>query len=82
MTREEIFNLITRHTSDVLPSLADHNFASTDSLKDLGANSIDRSEIVMMVLDSLSLSIPLIETMKAGNIGELAELLHAKITKA
>lgn len=79
MNAQEIFQMITRHTCEVLPELEDHDFKETDSLKDLGANSVDRSEIVMMTLESLSLNIPLIVIAQAENMGELAALLHEKL---
>ena len=78
MTVEDIFNVIKTHACEVLPVLKEHGFQMTDSLKDLGANSIDRSEIVMMTMETLSLHIPLIEIASAENMGELASLLHAK----
>lgn len=78
MNKEEIFKVITEHACEVLPSLEDHNFQQDDSLKDLGANSIDRSEIVMMTLESLSLNVPLVELARAASIGELASILHEK----
>jgi polyketide biosynthesis acyl carrier protein len=79
MDKKEIFEIITRHAREVVPRLKEHSFSATDSLRDLGANSIDRSEIVMMTLESLALSIPLVETAEAANIGELATVLHAKL---
>jgi polyketide biosynthesis acyl carrier protein len=75
----EIFAIVTRHVREVVPGLESHSFQPTESLKELGANSIDRSEIVMMTLDTLSLKIPLVETVKASNIGELVSLLHARM---
>jgi polyketide biosynthesis acyl carrier protein len=78
MTPQDILGLIARHAAEVLPRLQNHAFQPTDSLKDLGANSVDRSEIIMMTLESLSKRIPLIEMAKARNIGELADIIHAK----
>jgi polyketide biosynthesis acyl carrier protein len=75
MTKDEIFLLITSHTREVVPQLETHAFAENDSLRDLGANSIDRSEIVMMTLEAMAMDIPLSETLQARNIGELAQLL-------
>lgn len=80
MNQQDIFETITKHACEVIPRLADHQFQQTDSLKDLGANSIDRSEIVMMTLESLELNIPLIEIARAENIGELATTLHEKLS--
>lgn len=79
MNKEDIFAIVTRHTQDVIPALRGHQFQPNQSLRELGANSIDRSEIVMMTLESLALRIPLIETVKATNIGELVNVLHAKL---
>jgi polyketide biosynthesis acyl carrier protein len=78
MNQQEIFDVITRHAREVLPRLATHGFQPADSLRELGANSVDRSEIIMMTLESLSLRIPLIEMARAQNIGELAGIIHAR----
>ena len=79
MNKEDIFAIVTRHAQEVIPALQGHHFQPTQSLRELGANSIDRSEIVMMTLESLALRIPLVETVKATNIGELVNVLHAKL---
>lgn len=79
MTIDDIFKILVNHTREVLPEVEDHDFLMKDSLRELGANSIDRSEIIMLTLETLSLSIPLIAVAKAENMGELAGLLHAKM---
>jgi polyketide biosynthesis acyl carrier protein len=76
--KQAIFALITKHAGEVIPRLETHDFQPSDSLRALGANSIDRSEIVMMTLEVMELDIPLSETIRAENIGELAALLHEK----
>ena len=78
MTQDDVFQTIIRHTREVLPDLQAHAFAPSDSLRALGANSIDRSEIVMLTLASLSVNVRLIETAAAENIGELASIIYAK----
>ncbi|HEJ3362319.1 TPA: acyl carrier protein [Pseudomonas aeruginosa] len=79
MTREQIFELIVHHVRQVIPTLANHAFTRSDRLRDLGANSVDRAEIVMLVLESLSLSIPRVELFGPRNIGELADLIHTRL---
>ena len=79
MNVTEIFETITAHVREVIPALEKHDFQLTDSLRELGANSIDRSEVVMMTLESLSLNIPLIAIAKAENIGELADIFYQKM---
>ena len=78
MTKQEIFDLIVEHTREVVFELEDHQFKADDSLKALGANSIDRSEILMMTLETMELDVPLLELAKAKNIDEIASILHEK----
>ncbi|MBN3893862.1 MAG: acyl carrier protein [Nostoc sp. NOS(2021)] len=78
ITRDSIFNIIVQHTCEVIPELESHSIVETDRLADLGANSMDRADIVMMTLESLSLQIPLIELAKAKSIGEFTDLLYEK----
>ncbi|WP_025684408.1 acyl carrier protein [Paenibacillus maysiensis] len=79
MSKEELLTLVISQTCEVLPELAGHSFQSSDRLADLGANSLDRAEIVMMVMEALSLQIPRVELFGARNIGELVDVLHSKL---
>ncbi|WP_395787540.1 acyl carrier protein [Aquimonas sp.] len=78
-SREAIFEIIVRHTLEVLPALEGRSLQPSDSLRALGANSIDRADIIMMTLETLSLDVPLVDMAKAENMGELAGILHARV---
>lgn len=78
LNKDQVLEIIVGHAREVVPQLQEHAFQPGDSLKALGANSIDRADIIMMTLESLSLNIPLIEMAKAENIGDLAGIIHAK----
>lgn len=78
MSKDRIYEIIVGHTREVVPSLDSHPFQQTDSLKSLGANSIDRADIIMMTLESLAVDIPLMLLAKADNIGDLARMIHEK----
>jgi polyketide biosynthesis acyl carrier protein len=80
MTKTDILALIESHTRQVLPGLERHVFAPSDRLVDLGANSVDRAEIAMMVQESLALMIPRVELFGPKNIGELADLFLKKLS--
>lgn len=80
--RERIFEVVTRHAREIVPELAGHAFQPTDRLVDLGANSVDRAEIVTMTLEALGLDVPRVELFGARNIGELVEVLHDKCRAA
>lgn len=79
MNKMKLIELIARHTREVLPGLETHQFISSDRLVDLGANSVDRAEIAMLVQESLALSVPRVELFGPKNIGELADLFLQKL---
>lgn len=76
--REAVFEVIIRHAREVVPELGNHVFQSSDRLVDLGANSIDRAEIVTMTMETLGLQIPRVELFGASNIGELVDVIVRK----
>jgi polyketide biosynthesis acyl carrier protein len=79
MTKPDLLDLIARHTREILPGLDDHEFVASDRLVELGANSVDRAEIAMLVQESLGVSVPRVELFGPKNIGELADLFLAKL---
>ena len=79
MTKQQVFEIIVKHTLEVLPELDGHSFQYTDRLVDLGANSIDRAEIVTMSLETLELKVPRVELGKVNNIGKLADALYERL---
>jgi polyketide biosynthesis acyl carrier protein len=80
LTKQDILELIKCHTCEVIPELGGHSFQPGDRLKDLGANSVDRADIIMMTMESLSLNIPRVEVFGAETIGDLADVLYAKLS--
>ncbi len=75
MEKNAIFELVVENTCAVIPALKSHSFKPEDSLKDLGANSIDRTDILGKLMESLSLDIPRVKLFGTRNIGELVDLL-------
>jgi polyketide biosynthesis acyl carrier protein len=78
--RTQVLDLIAQHAREVVPGLDDHSFAPSDRLVELGANSVDRAEIAMLVQESLGLSVPRVELFGPTNIGELADLFVRKLS--
>lgn len=79
MNRNDILDRIARYAREVVPGLDEHSFVPADRLADLGANSVDRAEIAMLVQESLGLTVPRVELFGPKNIGELADLFLAKL---
>lgn len=78
MEKIDILKLIARHSCEVIPDLEGHDFKASDRLVDLGANSVDRAEIIMMTMEALSLQIPRVALFGAKNIGELVDVFYEK----
>lgn len=55
MDKQRIFEVLVTNICEVLPELDGHSFAPQDQLVELGADSVDRAEIITMVLEDLSL---------------------------
>lgn len=79
MDRNQIFTLVRQNTATVL-DIDPASIAIEQRLADLGANSIDRMEIVTMSLDALSLDVPLVEMAGVHNIESLVDLLSQKLS--
>ncbi|MNG04988.1 Polyketide biosynthesis acyl-carrier-protein AcpK [compost metagenome] len=82
MNKEDIFALVAQHVCEVIPELEGYEFKSNERLADLGANSVDRAEIVALTMEALSLQIPRVELFGAKNIGELVDVLYEKLRSA
>ncbi len=82
MNKEQIFGVVKESILETLPELADKIILISDSLKDLGANSIDRAEIIIQILSKLKLKVPLSDFGNAKNIEELVDNISSKMTAA
>jgi polyketide biosynthesis acyl carrier protein len=76
MTKNEIFQTLKKNVLEVLPKISPETITIDQRLKDLGANSIDRMDIVTQTMEDLAIKIPLVELAKVQNIQELVDLLY------
>lgn len=79
MTKDEILNQIKAAIMEVLPNVAEGNISRDKSLSQLGANSIDRGEIVLNSMMDLGIKVPLVEIGSLKNIGELVDFYYSKL---
>lgn len=75
MDRTHIIGLIATEIRDILPELSDQSIGPDDLMADLGLDSIERSEVVLTVLEKMNLKVPMTRVHGPANIGELADLL-------
>ncbi|MGZ9709233.1 phosphopantetheine-binding protein [Glaciimonas sp. GNP009] len=75
MTKAEVFNVIKNNILEILPKLQPDIVLIEKNLTDLGANSVDRMEVVIMSMEDLGVKIPLLSFAGVGNIEGLVEVL-------
>ncbi len=78
MTTDQIFQTIKKNVIEILPDIQQEKITIEKRLKDLGANSIDRMEIVTMTMEDLELKVPLIEFGDVNNIEGLVNVFYEK----
>ena len=77
-SEESVFAVVKENVLEILDELDEATIVMDISLKDLGANSLDRAEIVTGSMEDLGLSFPMRELAKISNIRELVTFLQSK----
>ena len=78
--REEIVEIIRKEIINVIDGISPEVITIEKRLKDLGADSIDRVDIMSKTLEVLGLTIPLVELGRAKNIRDLVDILCEKVS--
>jgi polyketide biosynthesis acyl carrier protein len=78
MTSETIFATIKDNIIAVLPDLDQSRIVPQVSLRDLGANSVDRADIIIQTMEALNVKFPLHEVAGVKNIQGLVDFLRAR----
>ncbi len=73
MDREAILNAVRESVTIVLPSVDPSQVQPDVQLVNLGANSMDRMEIVTMTIEALGIQVPLLKLAGTKNVGELVD---------
>lgn len=79
MAKEQLIRMIREHLLEIIPELEGEEFSNEESLVDLGANSIDRAELIMLTLEKLDLNVPRSEFVGYLSISDLADRFLEKI---
>lgn len=76
--RHKVFELVRSEIQSILPGITAEDIREDDrSLRmvDLGANSVDRTDVLINCMESLGIRLPLHEARGLGSIHELVEFL-------
>ncbi len=75
MNEPEVLDVVRRTTVQVLPEVSPDSVTLEGTLSDLGANSIDRMEIVTLSMEELGVVIPPTEFGPVKDVRSLVALL-------
>ena len=81
MERLDVWQVFKETIIEIFPDFSTKVINESDSLKDLGANSIDRVEIIMLVMSRLRLKIPLVAFASAKNMAGLVSIFHDELQR-
>lgn len=81
MQNETIWATLKTAIIDIMIDVPNELLNPQQSLRDLGANSLDRAEIIMKTMVLLKLQIPLLSFAKANNINELIAIFASHMPK-
>jgi polyketide biosynthesis acyl carrier protein len=79
MNDDPVFDALRHSIVTVMNDIPAEAITVGARLRDLGANSVDRAEILTLTMQKLRLRVPLLEFARAENIGGLVELMRAKV---
>lgn len=76
LIQADIFECLREQILSLLPELSSRTLTPEDSLHALGANSMDRAEIIINTMAALQLNLPLVRFGNAKNLQGIVDILH------
>jgi len=75
MNNSEIFDAVKKNIMEILPDLDESAISPDQSLLDLGANSVDRMDVITMTMEDLDTAVPLMSFKGAATVGDIVAVL-------
>jgi polyketide biosynthesis acyl carrier protein len=79
LDRNAVLAVIIEQIRIVEPALAGQEIKAEDSMAQIGLDSMSRQEVLILGMEALGLNLPMVQLFGPRNLGELADLLHAKL---
>lgn len=75
VTEDQVFATLTEVLAEVVPGIEASAVTRDDRLRDLGANSIDRAEILTESMERLGIRLPMVSFGNSRNIGDIVQTM-------
>jgi len=76
MTREEMFAVVKANMQEIVEAAKGRDILETDSMRDIGADSLEIVEVVSRSMKQLRIKVPRTELTKAENLKDLLDLFE------
>ncbi len=76
--KQKVVSIIKENLLEIIPALENEELSLDDTFVDLGANSLDRGELITMTLERLESESSRVEFVGAQTINELADMIVEK----
>jgi polyketide biosynthesis acyl carrier protein len=77
--RDTILAIVIEQIRTVVPELEGEAIGASDAMADLGLDSVSRQEVLILSMEKIGLNLPLVQLFGPKNLGELAQLLQARL---
>ena len=82
MTRDAILEIVKKYIADAIDDIDLDNLDSSQSMKELGINSLDIVEVVSRSMRELKVKVPRSELNKLENLDGLVDMLMQAVEKS
>lgn len=81
LDRNTVLTTILQQIRIVEPAMLEQDISAEDSMVDIGIDSVSRQDVLILTMEALGLDLPMVQLFGPRNIGELADLLYAKLPR-
>jgi len=81
LDRNTVLTTILQQIRIVEPAMLEQDIRAEDSMVDIGIDSVSRQDVLILTMEALGLDLPMVQLFGPRNIGELADLLYAKLPR-
>lgn len=81
MSKEEIIKALKKSIVNYVDDISEEEIELTDSLTDIGLDSIERGDILIDTMDDLGVKMSLIDFKNASNLGDIVEIFSTNLSK-
>ena len=79
MSKEEIMGVLMKHLQATVPEIDTSKIKSSQSMTEVGANSLDIVETVSATMRELKVKIPREDLANLNDVGALVDAIHAQL---